>query len=196
MAGQSTAALGLSTTLSEILGLKDGSTVRQAIGDLALQLIASPEMAAAVGNYDLFQGEWDASSGAFPAGATKGQFWRVSGAGTVDGVAFSLSDVLLALVDDAGTLTYDSNWHRAGHASFAHVHAISDVSGLSEALAALAPVESAALTGTPTAPTAKSPRPPMLRQQSLSWWGGLQGRWTRFTSWQRRWQTMRILPRR
>jgi len=131
-AGQSTATLNPSSTLTQVLGLNAGSTVRQAIGDLALQLIASPELAAVIGNYALFQGEWDASGGTFPSGATKGQFWRVSGADTVDGVAFAVSDVLLALADDASTTTYTDNWHRAGHASFAHGHTISDISGLAD----------------------------------------------------------------
>ena len=78
MAGQPTATLTEGATSSHVLALKDGSTIRQSLGDLATQLLVSPELAALIGNYDLFQGEWDASGGVFPSGVAKGQFWRVS----------------------------------------------------------------------------------------------------------------------
>lgn len=136
MAGQPTATLTEGSTVSHILGLKDGSTVRQALSDLATQLLVSPELAALIGSFDLFQGEWDASQGTFPSGASKGQFWRVSkdGAGTVDGVTFGASDVLVALVDDASTEVYEDNWHHAEYAGFSHTHAVSAISGLQELL--------------------------------------------------------------
>ena len=44
----------------------------------------------------------------------------------------------------------------AGKAASTHAHALSDVSGLEAALTAKAPIASAALTGSPTAPTAAS----------------------------------------
>lgn len=143
MAGQPTATLTEGATLSHVLGLKDGSTIRQSLGDLAAQLLVSPELAALIGNYDLFQGEWDASGGVFPSGAAKGHFWRVSqaGAATVDGVSFAASDVLIALVDDASTEVYAGNWHKAAYAGVSHEHAISAIVGLQAALDAKASAE-------------------------------------------------------
>ncbi|WP_420398627.1 hypothetical protein [Marinovum algicola] len=140
MAGQPTATLTEGSTVSHILGLKDGSTVRQALSDLAAQLLVSPVLAALISNYDLFQGEWDASGGVFPSGAAKGHFWRVSqaGAGTVDGVSFAASDVLIALVDDASTEVYAGNWHKAAYTGVSHEHAISAIVGLQAALDAKA----------------------------------------------------------
>lgn len=60
----------------------------------------------------VLQGSWDASAGTFPGGgaAEAGYSYIVTVAGTVDGVAFSINDRLLAVVDNASTGTYASNW--------------------------------------------------------------------------------------
>lgn len=60
-----------------------------------------------------YKGAFDASSGAFPDGTDllAGDYFEVSVAGTVDGVAFIPCDVLLALVDMPGS-TYSGNWRR------------------------------------------------------------------------------------
>lgn len=66
-------------------------------------------------------GEWDAGSGAFPttrpdgSAIQPGDAWIVSGDGTVDGIAFSEADRLVALVAGGGA-TYADNWVRAGYA--------------------------------------------------------------------------------
>lgn len=56
------------------------------------------------------KGNWDASSGTFPASTKKGDSYIVSVSGTVDGVLFSVNDRLLSLLDNASTTTYASNW--------------------------------------------------------------------------------------
>lgn len=60
----------------------------------------------------VLQGTWDASAGTFPgAGAAQaGNTWRVSAAGTVDGVAFNVGDRVMAIVDNASTTTFAANW--------------------------------------------------------------------------------------
>jgi hypothetical protein len=65
------------------------------------------------------RGGWDASSGSFPTGSTAGDYWVVSGAGTVDGAAFLVGDWVVALVADASGSTYDENWFRADYSQVA-----------------------------------------------------------------------------
>lgn len=56
--------------------------------------------------------DWDASSGEFPNGAQAGYLYKVSTGGTVDSIEFDTHDLILALVDNASTNTYDTNWLR------------------------------------------------------------------------------------
>lgn len=61
---------------------------------------------------------WDASSGSFPSSAgaqlfvSGGFLFRISTAGTLDGVEFTTNDLLLALIDNPSTSTYTGNWHK------------------------------------------------------------------------------------
>lgn len=55
---------------------------------------------------------WDASGGSFPSDAINGSTYRVTVAGTVDSESFDTGDLLVAIVDDASTSTYASNWIR------------------------------------------------------------------------------------
>ena len=67
---------------------------------------------AGIGN---LEGGWDASSGTFPvgssptAGTKAGDYWYVTTAGTVGGVAFNVGDVIIAKVNNAST-TNAANW--------------------------------------------------------------------------------------
>lgn len=72
-------------------------------------------LSASVGGQVTLKGDWDASAGTFPgAGAAmKGWFYRVSVAGTVNGIAFTVGDGIYAQVDSASTTTYASNWQKA-----------------------------------------------------------------------------------
>lgn len=63
------------------------------------------------------RGGWDASSGAFPSGSKKGDYWIVSDAGTMDGQGFIVGDWVVALVNNASTSTYAENWFRADYST-------------------------------------------------------------------------------
>ena len=66
----------------------------------------------ALGN---LEGAWSTAGGTFPVGSTpvagtkKGDYWYVSVAGTVGGVAFNIGDVIIAKIDAAST-TLASDW--------------------------------------------------------------------------------------
>ena len=66
----------------------------------------------ALGN---LEGAWSTAGGTFPVGSTpvagtkKGDYWYVSVAGTVGGVAFNVGDVIIAKIDAAST-TLASDW--------------------------------------------------------------------------------------
>jgi len=68
-----------------------------------------------VGNLGNLEGAWDASGGSFPvgtspvAGTKAGDYWYVSVAGTVGGVAFNVGDVIVAKVNGASTSSA-SDW--------------------------------------------------------------------------------------
>lgn len=68
----------------------------------------------ALGN---LEGGWDASTGSFPVGSSpvsgtkKGDYWYVTVAGTVDGEAFNVGDVIIANKDAAST-TSKVDWIR------------------------------------------------------------------------------------
>jgi hypothetical protein len=55
-------------------------------------------------------GGWDASAGTFPSGAQKGYVYSVSVAGTVDGVAFDITDRINCILNNASTTVYAGNW--------------------------------------------------------------------------------------
>lgn len=65
----------------------------------------------------VLKGSWDASSGSFPGAgsAQAGDSYIVSVAGTVDSVAFTAGDRIIAIIDDASTSTYASNWLKADY---------------------------------------------------------------------------------
>lgn len=58
--------------------------------------------------------DWAPSSGTFPAGNTKGQQYRATDDGVVDGVQFRTGDLLTGLTANAGTVSY-TNWTRTPH---------------------------------------------------------------------------------
>jgi len=62
----------------------------------------------------VLKGLWDASAGTFPGAGTAqaGFSYIVSVGGTVDGIEFVANDRLVAILDDASTTTYASNWHK------------------------------------------------------------------------------------
>jgi hypothetical protein len=67
-----------------------------------------------VGNLGNLEGAWNASSGSFPVGTggtKKGDYWYVSVAGTVDGEAFNIGDMIIATIDNASTSS-KADWIR------------------------------------------------------------------------------------
>ena len=70
---------------------------------------------AQVGGLGNLEGAWSTAGGTFPVGSTpvagtkKGDYWYVSVAGTVGGVAFNVGDVIIAKIDSAST-TLASDW--------------------------------------------------------------------------------------
>lgn len=70
-----------------------------------------------VGNLGNIEGGWDASSGSFPvgsapvAGTKAGDYWYVTVAGTTDGEAFNIGDMIVAKVNAASTSS-KADWIR------------------------------------------------------------------------------------
>lgn len=81
----------------------------------------------------VLKGEWDASSGSFPASTEAGWSYIVSTGGTVDGVEFSADDRLISLLDSASTSTYAANWHKADYSDL-----VTSVAGLTGAVGSAA----------------------------------------------------------
>lgn len=81
----------------------------------------------------ILQGTWDASSGSFPGSgsAQAGDSWIVSVGGTVDGVVFAADDRIIAIIDNASTSTFASNWHKADYTDL-----VQSVAGLTGAISA------------------------------------------------------------
>ena len=69
---------------------------------------------AALENGMVYKGDWNAGSGSFPGSgsAQTGWFYYVSGAGTVNGISFTVGDNIVATTDNASTSTYASNWSK------------------------------------------------------------------------------------
>lgn len=58
---------------------------------------------------------WDPTGGEFPGGSVnKGFLYQISAAGTVDGVNFRTSELLLALIDSPNTSIFAGNWLKIG----------------------------------------------------------------------------------
>lgn len=98
---------------ASLIGIEDSgnlisaSTVEGALAELATDVAA---LDAAV----VLKGTWDASSGSFPGGGSAQAGWSyiVSQSGTVDGIAFTQNDRIVAITDNASTSTYAANWHK------------------------------------------------------------------------------------
>lgn len=69
---------------------------------------------AALSSAVVLKGTWDASGGSFPGSGNAQAGWSyiISTGGTVDGVAFTATDRIVAITDNASTSTYAGNWHK------------------------------------------------------------------------------------
>lgn len=94
-----------------------------------------------------YAGAFDASTGAFPANPTKGDFWKVSGAGVIDGTELSVGDQIIYSgsgwdkIDNTESVTSVAGMVGAVNLS------VPNISGLSDDLASKAPLDSPAFTG-------------------------------------------------
>lgn len=84
------------------------------------QAVDLDDIETRVNNLDaavVLKGSWDASAGTFPGGGTAqaGASYIVSVAGTVDGVVFAVGDRVIAILDNASTTTFASNWFKADY---------------------------------------------------------------------------------
>ena len=67
---------------------------------------------AALDQSVILKGTWDASVGTFPSSAQAGHSYIVSVGGTVGGEVFVANDRIVAILDNASTTVYASNWHK------------------------------------------------------------------------------------
>ena len=89
----------------------------------------------------VLKGTWDASVGTFPGSGTAqaGESWIVSVTGTVDGVAFTAGDRIIAILDNASTTTYASNWFKADYTDLFTTTTLGDL--INSATAKTTPVD-------------------------------------------------------
>lgn len=87
-------------------------TVTQAVDLDAIETLVNGLDTAVV-----LKGTWDASSGSFPGSGSAQAGWSyiVSTGGTVDSTVFAAGDRIIAIVDNASTSTYASNWFQADY---------------------------------------------------------------------------------
>lgn len=83
----------------------------------AVDLDALETTVAALDQATILKGSWDASAGTFPGGGAAQAGWSyiVSVAGTVDSVSFAVNDRIIAILDNASTTTFASNWFKADY---------------------------------------------------------------------------------
>lgn len=110
IAGSGILAATMTAALADIVAIEsktDHLTVTQAV-DLDVIEARVNALDAAV----VLIGVWDASTGVFPGVgvAQAGYTYIVSVAGTVNGINFSVNDRILAIIDNASTVTYAANW--------------------------------------------------------------------------------------
>jgi len=104
---------GSTADVAEVTVITDLSTASSTT--LASSTAIKNYIDAAVGGLGNLEGGWNASGGTFPvgsspvAGTKAGDYWYVTTAGTVGGVAFNVGDVIIAKVNNAST-TSAADW--------------------------------------------------------------------------------------
>lgn len=120
-----TAATDLDTMRTDVAASKTKTDHLAVTGatDLDAMRARVLELDAAV----ILKGGWDATSGSFPGSGAAQAGWSyvVTNAGTVDGIAFSANDRLLAIADNASTGTYAADWLKLDYSDL-----VSAVAGL------------------------------------------------------------------
>jgi hypothetical protein len=107
---------GSTANAAEVSVITDGTLATASNANIPTSTAVKTYVDAQVAALGNLEGAWDASVGTFPVGSTpvvgtkKGDYWYVSVAGTVGGVAFNIGDVLIASVNAASTTVFASNW--------------------------------------------------------------------------------------
>jgi len=112
--GAMTGAITTNSTFDGRAVATDGSKLDNITVTQAVDLDQMEIDIAALANGMVYKGNWDASASTFPgSGSAKiGWFYYVSVAGTVGGISFAVGDNIVAIVDNASTSTYASNWSK------------------------------------------------------------------------------------
>lgn len=110
--GQIQGNISLSTGQAARIKLPRGGTTWSLLSDTVNSSgTTTPQRPDAVPLGDVVLiGQWDPTTGAFPAGASEGNLYEISTAGTVDGITFSAGDFIIALVNAPSTTTFFANW--------------------------------------------------------------------------------------
>ena len=107
---------GSTANAAEVSVITDGTLATASNTNIPTSTAVKTYVDAQIGALGNLEGSWDASVGTFPVGSApvvgtkKGDYWYVSVAGTVNGIAFNVGDMLIATVNNASTTTYASNW--------------------------------------------------------------------------------------
>lgn len=72
-------------------------------------------VAETVAQFGEYSGPFDASIGTFPVTTNQGDWFNCTVAGTVDGQAFIIGDILVAVIDNPSTVTFAANWSIIPH---------------------------------------------------------------------------------
>jgi hypothetical protein len=158
--GRVAAGSGSSSAVTVITDMASASSTTLATSSAIKTYVDN--IVAGLGN---LEGAFDASAASvFPTGATpgagtkKGDYWYVTGAGTVGGVTFNIGDVLIAKIDSASTslntdwIVLESNRDQATTTVLGVVRlaTTAEAQALTNAVAALTPALLAQVTATET----------------------------------------------
>lgn len=158
--GRVAAGSGVSSAITVITDMTSASSTTLATSSAIKTYVDN--IVAGLGN---LEGAFDASvASVFPTGATpgagtkKGDYWYVTGAGTVNSIIFNIGDVLIAKIDSASTtlstdwIVLESNRDQATTSvlGVARLATTAEAQALSNAVAVLTPASLAQVTATET----------------------------------------------
>ena len=158
--GRVASGSGVSSAITVITDMSSASSTTLATSSAIKTYVDN--IVAGLGN---LEGAFDASvASVFPTGATpgagtkKGDYWYVTGAGTVNSVIFNIGDVLIAKIDSASTslatdwIVLESNRDQATTSvlGVARLATTGEAQALTNAIAVLTPASLAQVTATET----------------------------------------------
>lgn len=84
---------------------------------------------SALANGVVYKGLFDASGGSFPSDPSQGDFYKVSVAGTVDGLELAIGDMIIANADVTGA-SAATNWDKIDNTEISHASMEADITTL------------------------------------------------------------------